>query len=477
MPHVQDTGIAKCVPQPPDFRALFEAAPGLFLVLTPDLVIIAVSDAYAQATMTQRTEILGRGIFEVFPDNPEDPATEGVRNLRASLDRVIRHHVPDAMPLQKYDVRKPEAQGGEFEERYWSPLNSPVLGPDGNLNYIIHRVEDVTDLVRLKKAGMRPPVREDIQSQLERMEAEVYLRNKDVAETSRQLKEANARYVLAEEELLRLHEDLQSHAAQLESANRELESFSYSVSHDLRAPLRALDGFGRALLEDYGPQLDETAKDYLRRIEAAARRMGLLIDDLLGLSRTARAQMQLTRVDLSDLAEGIVKELQQQEPGRQVDVSIDAHLIVQGDHCLLRVVLQNLLGNAWKYTMRTSPARIRLGMNEGGSGPVYFVEDNGAGFDMAYAGKLFGAFQRLHTAEEFEGNGIGLATVQRIIHRHRGRVWAEAAVGRGATFYFTLMSETKEVRSDERQNDSSGGRQPGRRGADFTGVEAESHHQ
>lgn len=176
----------------PDFRALFESAPDLYLVLTPELTIVAVSDAYARATMTKREEVIGRGIFDVFPDNPDDPVTEGVRNLRASLERVRQNRVVDTMPVQKYDIRRPEAEGGGFEERFWSPVNSPVFGPTGELAYIIHRVEDVTEFVRMKQAGVKQQqLTNEFQTQVEKMESEVFLRTQEVAETSRQLKEAN----------------------------------------------------------------------------------------------------------------------------------------------------------------------------------------------------------------------------------------------------------------------------------------------
>jgi signal transduction histidine kinase len=224
----------------------------------------------------------------------------------------------------------------------------------------------------------------------------------------------------------------------LELANKELEAFSYSVSHDLRAPLRALDGFSQALLEDYADALDEKGKDHLQRVRAASQRMARLIDDMLNLSRVTRSEMQVEPVDLSSLAKTIAAELQAQFPDRHVALVIRDGITATGDGRLLRQVLDNLLGNAWKFTSKRPAAAIEFGVTATDGRPVYFVRDDGAGFDMAYAGKLFSAFQRLHAAAEFPGTGIGLATVQRIIHRHGGRVWAESTVGEGATFYFTL---------------------------------------
>jgi light-regulated signal transduction histidine kinase (bacteriophytochrome) len=233
-------------------------------------------------------------------------------------------------------------------------------------------------------------------------------------------------------------EKLEHSNTQLAATNKELEAFSYSVSHDLRAPLRTIDGFSQALLEDYPDKLDEQGKDYLQRVRSASQRMGVLIDDLLKLSRLSRSEMHKESVDLSALVEEIAAELQQTQPERHVELVISRGLTASGDRQLLRVALVNLLGNAWKFTGKRQQARIEFGATQNGDKKAYFVRDNGAGFDMTYANKLFGAFQRLHETTEFPGTGIGLATVQRIIHRHGGSVWAEGAMGEGATFYFTL---------------------------------------
>jgi light-regulated signal transduction histidine kinase (bacteriophytochrome) len=229
--------------------------------------------------------------------------------------------------------------------------------------------------------------------------------------------------------------------AELQAANRELESFSYSVSHDLRAPLRAIDGFSRILLEDYSNKLDADGKDSLTRIRVASQRMGQLIDDLLQLSRHTRSEMRRAPVDLSALARTVADELQKTEPARRVEFVIQPDLAAEADASLMRAVLENLLGNAWKFTGKQSAAKIEFGRTTREGVPAFFVRDNGAGFDMKYAGKLFGAFQRLHAVTEFPGTGVGLATVQRVIHRHGGRVWAESTPGHGATFYFTLPTE------------------------------------
>ncbi len=226
--------------------------------------------------------------------------------------------------------------------------------------------------------------------------------------------------------------------AQLVSANKELEAFSYSVSHDLRAPLRSIDGFSQALLEEYEEKFDEQGRDFLHRIRKSSQRMAQLIDDLLGLARVTRTEMVRAQVDLSALATDIAGDLQRSQPSREVEFGIAPALVVNADPNLMRVMLDNLLANAWKFSAGAEHAKIEFGETTWRERHVYFVHDNGAGFDMAYADKLFGAFQRLHNAKDFQGTGIGLATVQRIVRRHGGDVWGEGEVGKGATFYFSL---------------------------------------
>ena len=239
-------------------------------------------------------------------------------------------------------------------------------------------------------------------------------------------------------ELQERNEALRRNAAELLAANTELDAFAYSVSHDLRAPLRSIDGFSQILLEDYATQLDEAGRESLHRVRAASQRMGTLIDDLLKLARVTRAEIRTEDVDLSGLARDIAAELQRATPERQVEFAIAPGLKARGDARLLRVVLDNLLRNSWKYTGKQPAPRVEFRSAEANGDKAFMVRDNGAGFDMKYADKLFGVFQRLHSAADFEGTGIGLATVRRIINRHGGRIWAEGAVDQGATFYFTL---------------------------------------
>jgi len=255
-------------------------------------------------------------------------------------------------------------------------------------------------------------------------------------------RDAVAALIESRNEVRRANADLERRVTertrQLEAANRELEAFAYAVSHDLRAPLRSMSGFSQILQETAPPGLDDKSRHYLQRIHDASVRMSGLIEDLLNLSRIGRSELTARPISLSQVAAEAAAALRERHPAREVQLEIAPGLEVNADPRLLRIALENLLSNAWKYTARAAAARVSIGMQAGESGPVYFVHDNGVGFDMKYADKLFVPFQRLHPETEFPGSGIGLVTVQRIIARHGGRVWADAKVDEGATFYFTL---------------------------------------
>lgn len=393
------------------FRALFESLPGPYLVLAPDLKIVAVSDAYLRATMTTRDGILGRGLFEVFPANPDDPAATGVSNLRASLDRVRQTLQADTMAIQKYDVRRPD---GVFEEKFWSPQNSPVLGADRQLEYIVHHVEDVTDFIRQKKQAAADATAEAaLRTRLERMEAEIYNSAQQVQAANRQLLAVNA----------------------------ELEAFSYSVSHDLRAPLRHVHGFAGLLEKHAAGVLDSKGRRYLATIADAAKQMGQLIDDLLAFSRIGRASLAPTEIEHDLLLAGVIRDGHHESDGHAIVWEVSPLPRVRADAAMLRQVWANLVSNAVKYSRHAAPARITISCQSvAGPNPehIFCVRDNGVGFDPAYTDKLFGVFQRLHGPAEFEGTGIGLANVRRIVTRHGGRTWATGRVGHGAAFYFSL---------------------------------------
>ena len=389
-------------------NSLFESLPGLYLVVTPDLNIVAASDAYLKATLTTREGILGRNILEILPDNPDDPGT-AVANVRASMDRVVRNAAPDTMAIQKQDVRRHD---GVFEERYWSPINSPVFGADREIEFIVHRVEEVTEFMLHRPQPAANTVQ--LSAQVQQMAAEIF-------QSSQKLQATNK---------------------QLEDANRELEAFSYSVSHDLRAPLRAINGFAGIVMKEFASELPAAAHPYLLRICNGGKQMGLLIDALLAFSRLSRQPLQRQQIDTGNLVQSVLDDLAPNHEGRRVEIQMAPLPDCWGDGALLKQVWVNLISNAIKYTQRRELARIEIGSILRDGEHVYFIRDNGTGFDMKYAHKLFGVFQRLHLVEDFGGTGVGLAIVQRIVNRHVGRVWAEAEQDRGATFWFTLGTET-----------------------------------
>jgi signal transduction histidine kinase len=302
-------------------------------------------------------------------------------------------------------------------------------------------VEDREAMIQGLSAGADDYIAKSSDLDLLRARVLAQIRRKQFEDENRQIREQLLRAELESMEARTAQRVAEARAAltdELEAKNEELNAFSYSVAHDLRAPLRSLDGFSLALLEDYTDKLDEDGRQYLRYIRESAQQMAVLIDSLLELSRVTRSELRREAVDLTAMAHAIAERLRRSQPERDALFVISEGLIVEGDAGLLAIALENLLGNAWKYSSKRLQARIELASTQMDGRRALFVRDNGAGFDMAYASKLFGVFQRLHTISEFEGTGIGLATVHRIVRRHGGHVWAEGEVDRGATFYFTL---------------------------------------
>jgi PAS domain S-box-containing protein len=563
-----------------NFQKLFESAPGLYLILKPDaphFTILGASNAYLVATMTERSKITGRGLFEVFPDNPDDITADGTTNLKKSLKNVLRYKTAHTMDIQKYDVQRPKSKGGGFEERYWSPLNTPVLNRNNKVEYIIHRVEDVTEIMLLKKKGI-----EDVNTAKAELDKKsLFIKNneerintlldallkytlldfsekltvsdkadeidaiaiglntlsEELEDKIKLLEESEEKYhnmveevedyaillldkeghiqnwnkgakkikgydteevigknfsifypenalndKLPEKQLAKaikngktidegwrvrkdgsvfwayvvltaLHDEkdniigftkvtrdltlLKEAEDKLLSVNKELEAFSYSVSHDLRAPLRAVNGYAEMLREDYNDKIDEEGKRIIDNIKHNATKMGTLIDDLLTFSRLGRKELQKTEINLHEIVEGTLIDINKSTT-YTAKINIGNLHKVKADYGLLHQVIFNLISNAIKYSSKKEKPVIDVFSEKKKNEFIFYVKDNGAGFDMRFANKLFGVFQRLHSQEEFQGTGVGLAIVQRIIAKHGGKVWAEGEVDKGATFKFSL---------------------------------------
>ncbi|MDA8264721.1 MAG: ATP-binding protein [Actinomycetota bacterium] len=408
-----------------DLQLLLESLPALYLVLDPDLTIVAVTDAYAAATMTTREDIVGRGLFDVFPDNPDDPRATGVDNLRASLDRVRRHLVSDTMAVQKYDIRRPAAQGGGFEERYWSPVNSPVLTKSGELCLIVHRVEDVTEFVRLKAA--------EEQQALEAIEL-------------------TKRTAQMEADILRRSQELQEANAKLREAAGAKDQFLSRMSHELRTPLNAVIGFGQLLERE---DLSHDQRQSVSQILKAGRLLLDLINEVLDISRISSGQLSLSSEPVA-LQEAVAEAVALITPLASSNaVSITAEdaygLHVQADRQRLKQVLLNLLSNAVKYNRRDGA--VSVSWEKGAPGRLLLkVSDTGAGMAPEQMSRLFEPFDRLGAEQsEVEGTGLGLALSRSLAEAMAGSLTAESTPGEGSVFTLEIGLAEPEVLRYERE--------------------------
>lgn len=521
----------------------------MYYALYPDFTIAAVSDVFLQSTMTTREVLIGKYLFDVFPENPEEANAKGESSMRASLQYVLDHKAAHTMAVLKYDIPAPD---GKYNERYWSPRNYPVLDSTGNVAYIIHQVKDVTELMQMRAQTKQQgsyhlkDVATDYEAELYQRAQEIQNINTNLLQEIEERRQAEERATTTQRLLqatIESHKDLlifsidtnyryltfnsafqqstlqaygtevstgqslldsitsdedrqkarkncdralagENHVTveqygdiviyffetrytpivddkgvvigvtvqsanitdrkraeeQIQSLNRELESFTYSVAHDLRAPLRSIDGYTGILKDEYKKLFDAEANRLLESIMSNAKMMGKLIDDLLDFSRIGKFNVRHQLVDMSSLFKKILHTEFTEAQGK-VHFTIAPLEPIRCDSSLMRNAISNLLSNAIKYS-RTQPSpKVLVSCSKKETEIVYSIEDNGVGFDMKYAGKLFDVFQRLHTLTEFEGTGVGLAIVHRVVTKHGGKVWAESELGKGSTFYFSLPVE------------------------------------
>lgn len=426
-------------PAPPDFQLLFESAPDLYLALRSDLTIVAVSEPYLRATMTEREAIVGRGLFDVFPDNPEDPVATGARNLSVSLRRVLRERRPDSMAIQKYDMRKPEAEGGGFEERHWSPVNTPVFGPDGEVAYIIHRVEDVTDFLRLTERGMeQAQLASELRDRAERMESEIFLRAMEVQEANRRLEALNL-------ELNQAMAELRESEAAAQAANIAKSTFLAAMSHEVRTPLIGITGMLEILALT---RLDGEQRKVLSIMDHSANSLLRIIGGILDVSKIEAGKLELAPETFSLPA--LIDEAGQafsraaSSKGLRFIQEVDPRIAAAhvADPLRLRQILNNFLSNALKFTERGSVAlRVRLLASAQRTDRLEFeVQDTGIGIPEPEQARLFQAFAQAETttSRRFGGTGLGLVISRKLAELMRGTLALRSAAGKGTTLTFVV---------------------------------------
>jgi len=406
-----------------DFRVFFERAPGLYLILDPHFFIVAVSDAYLRATKMRRADIVGQHFFDVFPDDPDN--VTGLRNMRASLERAVRERVPDSMNVQRYDIR---GSGGEAEERYWSPINTPILGENGEVKYVLHCIEDMTELVHLKASGDENGRLARLQQQrVALMENEILARSEGLVAANRHLKTAN--------------DELAARTAELNDMLQAMQTFTYSIAHDLRGPLRALMGFSTVMVQEYAARLDENGRSLLRHITDSAQRMDKLLNDLLAYGRLTHVEVTAVPISTEAALTTVLEELNPQIRDKRAVVQVQGRLpSVMANPALLNQVLLNIIDNALKFVAPETTPNIVIKATQAEDRVRLSIIDNGIGIAPAYHEKVFDLFVRLHKPHAYSGTGIGLALVRKAMERMMGKVGVESTPGQGSSFWLEFRA-------------------------------------
>jgi len=419
------------VPAAPDFQRLFESGPNLYLVLTPQWVIVAVSDALLRATRTKRDEVIGRLVIEVFPENPADLHSHGPNVVLESMQRVIDTGRPDILPFQRYDILRPVCEGGGYEERHWSIVNAPIFDDHGRVEFILQRVEDVTDLVKDRQSMEERSA--ELAHRATLLELDVAARTAELRKANRDLHQANVELSSIRTVLER---GIEERTVDLQRRNHALEAIAYAASHDLQEPLRAVAGYCQLLLMDFKDQFPPEAVDYLEKAAAGAHRMSGMLKGILQFARMPQGS-PFDRVDANDAFLEALASLQAAVSESKATVLRGELPTVQSDRVLLSQLFQNLIGNSIKYRSDRPPVVVVNAHNSRAEW-IFSVSDNGIGIPAESRERVFGMFQRLRAPSHVPGTGIGLALCRQIVERHGGRIWIDGEEGQGTTVNFTL---------------------------------------
>ena len=414
------------------YQKIFELVPDLYLILSTDLIILDVNHEYEKASLKKKEEIVGRKLFDVFPDNPDDKSANGVSNLSKSLHYVIEQKEPHTMAVQKYDIQRPD---GSFEARYWSPINIPVLNLKNEIDYIIHRVQDVTGYIALKnEQEVRETLTVGLQKRVDDMEVEIIQRSKEIQKLNFELEKKVKERT---ETLLKREITLAEQNRKLQNQNKELEQFTYITSHDLQEPLRSLVSFSELLEKEFSEKLDGNGPIYIDFISKSSKRMQSLVKGLLDYSRIGNNK-KLIETDFNQIISDVLADMTLIIKESEAKINIDSLPTLRCYPTETRQLFQNLIGNAIKFRKKDSNPEIKISVIEKENNWLFSVQDNGIGIDEKDIHKLFVIFKRLHNRDEYEGTGIGLAHCKKIVELHGGMIWADTELGKKSIFNFTI---------------------------------------
>lgn len=417
---------------PINHKKIFELVTDLYIILSTDLIILDVNRALEKASMKTKEELIGHYLFEVFPDNPNDKTANGVSNLSKSLQSVLTQKKSHTMAVQKYDIQRPD---GIFKVRYWSPVNTPVLNSENEIEYIIHRVQDVTEYMLLKKENdTRDLLTEGLQKKVDEMEVEIIQRSTEIQKLNFELEKKVKERT---ETLLKREITLAEQNQKLQNQNKELEQFTYITSHDLQEPLRSLISFSELLEKEFSDKLDDNGAIYIDFITKSSKRMRALVKGLLDYSRIGNNK-ELVETDCNQIINDVQDDMTSIIQESKAKITIDTLPVLKCYPTEMRQLFQNLISNAIKFRKKDSIPEIKISVTENQNNWIFSVQDNGIGIDQKDIHKLFIIFKRLNNRDEYEGTGIGLAHCKKIVELHGGTIWANAELNKQSTFTFII---------------------------------------